>query len=198
MIIWKSRLTTNAGRGAERYENGTRLSPSLQVRTIDLDSRLLALILVLRPSRTLGIDVSLTRQIMSARLQSSSSILAFQSLLSAFSRVDGWSLRKFQGREQTNTHRALTHSLRLWRPLVGPNDDWPLALCDSASVQPEFDLEIADYVTELSCREHCHLYYRQAHTWWYLSAQQSNEAFLLRHFDSTKNPISGILLHCKA
>jgi len=32
----------------------------------------------------------------------------------------------------------------VWRPLLGPNDDWPLALCDYTSIDSEHDIAIAD------------------------------------------------------
>ncbi|KAK4171111.1 hypothetical protein QBC36DRAFT_225362 [Triangularia setosa] len=33
-----------------------------------------------------------------------------------------------------------------WKPLRGPTRDWPLALCDNRSVDPEMDLKICDLV----------------------------------------------------
>jgi hypothetical protein len=57
----------------------------------------------------------------------------------------------------------------IWHPLKGPNQDWPLALCDVTTLDPQRDLEIADYVTPLTNREHCLVYARDTCNWWYLS-----------------------------
>lgn len=56
--------------------------------------------------------------------------------------------------------------ISVWRPLHGPNDDYPLALCDLATVDQQQDLEIADYVTPKLNREHCLLYENEKHRWW--------------------------------
>lgn len=82
--------------------------------------------------------------------------------------------------------------VNVWHPLKGPNQDWPLALCDSASLDPERDLEVADYITETASREHCFLYARDSHRWWYLSNQETTEAFIFRQYDSEKGILSGI------
>jgi len=80
----------------------------------------------------------------------------------------------------------------VWHPLKGPNQDWPLALCDAATLDPERDLEVADYVTETTNREHCLVYRRNTHRWWYLSHQKITEAFLFRQYDSRKGTTSGV------
>ena len=79
----------------------------------------------------------------------------------------------------------------LWHPLNGPNEDWPLALCDLATMNAESDLEVADYVTPTTSREHCMVYARDGHRWWYMSQQKSTEAFLFRQHDSTQGETSG-------
>lgn len=56
----------------------------------------------------------------------------------------------------------------------------------------EKDLEVADYVTAATNREHCLLYARDIHKWWYLSSQKTTEAFLFRQYDSEKGAKSGI------
>jgi hypothetical protein len=80
----------------------------------------------------------------------------------------------------------------VWHPLKGPNDDWPLALCDVAALDPQRDLEVADYVTETTSREHCLLYARDTHRWWYLSHQKTTEALLFRQYDSNEGDTSGV------
>ncbi|KAK7912200.1 hypothetical protein PG985_014681 [Apiospora marii] len=80
----------------------------------------------------------------------------------------------------------------LWHPLEGPNQDWPLALCDATSLDSENDLEVTDYVTTTNNREHCMVYNREGHRWWYLSHQEVTEAFIFRQYDSSLGLSSGI------
>lgn len=86
---------------------------------------------------------------------------------------------------------VLTVAISVWHPLKGPNQDWPLALCDASTLDSDKDLEIADYVTETANREHCLAYARAEHRWWYLSHQKPTEAYMFRQYDSSKGIKSG-------
>lgn len=79
----------------------------------------------------------------------------------------------------------------LWHPIKGPNQDWPLALCDLETLNPQRDLEVADYVSTTTSREHCMVYARDYHHWWYMSNQKTTEAILFRHHHSEKGETSG-------
>ncbi|KAL9028781.1 MAG: hypothetical protein Q9196_002904 [Gyalolechia fulgens] len=79
----------------------------------------------------------------------------------------------------------------VWHPLKGPNQDWPLALCDVSSLDPQRDLEIADYVTETTNRENCLAYTHANHRWWYLSNQEATEAYMFCQYDSERGIKSG-------
>ncbi|EFX00240.1 methyltransferase [Grosmannia clavigera kw1407] len=80
----------------------------------------------------------------------------------------------------------------VWHPIKGPNQDWPLALCDLSTVNSDKDLEIADYVTPKRSREHCMVYFRNHHRWWYMSRQRVTEALLFRQHDSEQGDKSGV------
>jgi hypothetical protein len=58
-------------------------------------------------------------------------------------------------------------------------------------VDPAADLEMTDFVTPTTSREHCMVYNRDAHKWWYLSHQKNTEAYLFRQHDSEKADPSG-------
>jgi hypothetical protein len=60
-----------------------------------------------------------------------------------------------------------------------------------ATLNPQRDLEVADYVTETTSREHCFVYARDTHHWWYLSHQKTTEALLFRQYDSNEGDTSG-------
>lgn len=93
--------------------------------------------------------------------------------------------------ELSNVFNGRYFVANLWHPIKGPNQDWPLALCDLSSLNPDQDLEVADYVSPTSSREHCMVYARNAHRWWYLSNQKTTESFLFRQHDSSKGKTSG-------
>src|SRR5262245_3556944 len=81
--------------------------------------------------------------------------------------------------------------VNLWRPIVGPVLDNPLAMCDARSVAPgdlaateiqhfgEDDLEVPRHRGEIySVR------FNPAHRWFYVSAMRPNEFLLLKCYDS--------------
>lgn len=81
--------------------------------------------------------------------------------------------------------------VNLWRPIIGPVGDNPLAVCDARSVQPadlvvteirhfgEDDLNTPRHVGEIYSVTH-----RASHQWFYVSAMQPREFLLLKCFDS--------------
>ncbi|KAF4488017.1 hypothetical protein FAGAP_11127 [Fusarium agapanthi] len=79
----------------------------------------------------------------------------------------------------------------VWHPLSGTNQDWPLAICDASTVDQQRDVEVADYVTTITSREHCMVYARETHRWWYLSDQKATEGLVFRQYQSDKGLASG-------
>ncbi|GAA5849890.1 hypothetical protein JCM8547_000946 [Rhodosporidiobolus lusitaniae] len=81
--------------------------------------------------------------------------------------------------------------INLWRPLVGPVGDFPLALCDTRTARLA-DLEITtDVYGEGSFSR-----YSPKHSFHYLRDQMPDEMLLLRCFDSTRSPDqSGVTIH---
>ncbi|KAH7265629.1 uncharacterized protein BKA55DRAFT_535553 [Fusarium redolens] len=80
----------------------------------------------------------------------------------------------------------------VWHPLKGTNQDWPLGVCDASTVDQERDVEVADYVTTTTSREHCMVYARETHQWWYLSDHKATEGLLFRQYQSDKGLASGL------
>jgi hypothetical protein len=73
--------------------------------------------------------------------------------------------------------------INVWKPIRGPVQDTPLAVCDARSLQPQ------DFVpTDLRYRERTgevySLRFSPAHRWFYFSKMQAAEALLLKCFDS--------------
>jgi len=75
-----------------------------------------------------------------------------------------------------------------WKPLKGPVVDWPLALCDAATVEPA-DFHPHDFVfSPIKARENMMVYYNKNHKWYYLSNQNPHEVFIFRQADSEQRP----------
>ncbi|KAL8866577.1 MAG: hypothetical protein Q9174_006218 [Haloplaca sp. 1 TL-2023] len=72
----------------------------------------------------------------------------------------------------------------VWKPLVGPNNDWPLALCDYSTIQPS-DVVQADVLHVDRITENRLLYPNDQHRWYYVENQQHNDLIVFRNVDST-------------
>lgn len=69
----------------------------------------------------------------------------------------------------------------IWRVLAGPNNDWPLGLCDYASIDPEKDTIPNDMLSRTAVGENELLFASPRHEWYYLSSQSVEEAILFRN-----------------
>jgi len=80
-----------------------------------------------------------------------------------------------------------THCFRsAWRPLFSPLQDWPLAVCDSRSVDIEQDFITSDSVFPNNVAETLQVFYNKAHSWWFLSDQRRDEVLLFKIFDTNE------------
>ncbi|CCU80561.1 CmcJ-like methyltransferase [Blumeria hordei DH14] len=84
--------------------------------------------------------------------------------------------------------------INVWKPLRGPVDEWPLALCDPSSVEKS-DYIARDYVEVDSFIETYHLYQRASQKWYYLSNQTEQEAWVFLQSDSKPGSKMGVP-HC--
>ncbi|KAF4551562.1 Aspirochlorine biosynthesis protein N-like protein 4 [Elsinoe fawcettii] len=75
--------------------------------------------------------------------------------------------------------------LNVWKPLIGPNDDWPLAVCDYTSIDPEKDIIRADLLYNVRIGENQLLHYNPEHRYYYIPAQQPDDLFVFRNTDSS-------------
>ncbi|KAI0379251.1 hypothetical protein F5Y04DRAFT_290464 [Hypomontagnella monticulosa] len=71
-----------------------------------------------------------------------------------------------------------------WRPLNGPVMDYPLAVCDPATVSVPNDGFATDRVGPDFQGENYYLKHRDAHKWYWLSNQRVDELLLFISFDS--------------
>lgn len=92
--------------------------------------------------------------------------------------------------------------VNLWRPIIGPVLDTPLAVCDARTVSPA-DLVPTDihHFGESDLRTPRHsgqiysLRHNPAHRWFYASAMQTDEILLLKNFDSRTDRAARFMPH---
>jgi hypothetical protein len=92
-------------------------------------------------------------------------------------------VRDFFGDEAEELLRGRVQVINVWRPIRGPLRDAPLAVCDAGSVAPE-DLVPSDLVYQNRVGETYGVTYNPAHRWYYVPEMQTDEALLLKCFDS--------------
>ena len=71
-----------------------------------------------------------------------------------------------------------------WRPLKGPLYDWPLALCDYQSLDPQSGFEAGDNIYPHMESESFLVYHKDYHRWHYLSEMQPDEVLVFKSYDS--------------
>ncbi|KAK8022426.1 hypothetical protein PG993_013193 [Apiospora rasikravindrae] len=74
--------------------------------------------------------------------------------------------------------------LNVWRPLKQPSDDWPLAVCDYTTVDPDHDIRLSDAIRRDRVDEVCVLHYNEKHKWYYLKDQGVEDLLVFRNADS--------------
>lgn len=79
-----------------------------------------------------------------------------------------------------------SHLMRysVWKPLVGPVENWPLAVCDKSSIDLERDIVCHDSVFPESLVETGELQFNKSQKFYYLSKQKEDEALVLLQTDS--------------
>ena len=92
--------------------------------------------------------------------------------------------------------------VNLWRPIIGPVQDTPLAVCDARSVRPEeiVDTPIFHYGDDdLQTPNHSgyiqSVRYHPDHRWAYIADMQPNEVLLLKCFDSMRDGRARFMPH---
>ena len=73
--------------------------------------------------------------------------------------------------------------INLWRPIRGPIQESPLALCDARSIAPE-DVVASDLVYPHRVGETYAFTYNPAHRWYYFPQLEPSEVILLKCYDS--------------
>lgn len=92
--------------------------------------------------------------------------------------------------------RHMTDICSVWKPLRGPLEDWPLAVCDQQTVDTTTDLAQSTILHQDYANHNCQVHYNKNQRWFYLSRQQPDEIMIFRQFDSRRpgnNGMSGYI-----
>jgi len=84
--------------------------------------------------------------------------------------------------------------VNVWRPIRGPVQDSPLALCDARTFSND-DLIASDLVYPHVRGETSSVEYKPGHRWYYFSDQQPDEALLIRVHDSADDGRARLSFH---
>jgi len=79
--------------------------------------------------------------------------------------------------------RGRVQIINLWRPIRGPLQDMPLAVCDASTVLPE-QLVASDLVYPNRVGETYSVIFDAAHRWFYVPSMETHEVLLLKCYDS--------------
>jgi hypothetical protein len=96
-------------------------------------------------------------------------------------------VRDFLGAEADDLLKGRLQIVNLWRPIRGPLRDAPLAVCDASSVAPD-DLVLTDLVYRDRAGEIYSARHSPAHRWYYVPGMRTDEALLLKCYDSDTTP----------
>lgn len=98
-------------------------------------------------------------------------------------------LNPVEGAELSRRHYQ---SVNVWKPLKGPIRDWPLALCDPNTIDPDRDLQARDTVRPDAYIETYQIHRTEKHRWCYVRDQMPNEAWVFLQSDSGDNGLTGV------
>jgi len=84
--------------------------------------------------------------------------------------------------------------INLWRPIHGPLQDAPLAMCDARTIDPT-DLVPSDLVYRHRVGETYSVTYNPAHGWYYVPEMRRDEALLLKCCDTKTDGRARFMAH---
>jgi hypothetical protein len=81
--------------------------------------------------------------------------------------------------------------INVWRPIKGPVWDWPLAICDAESIRAGDLIPVNEGLRH----EVFMLKFNPAHRWYYFPRMKTDEAILLKGFDSSEDGCARYTAH---
>ena len=74
----------------------------------------------------------------------------------------------------------------VWRPLIASVEDWPLAVCDGATVTAS-DLVETDHIRRHYTGSTMYLQHNPGQRFYYMSKQGKDDVLIFKQFDSQRN-----------
>ncbi|XP_006457246.1 hypothetical protein AGABI2DRAFT_229573, partial [Agaricus bisporus var. bisporus H97] len=96
-------------------------------------------------------------------------------------------VRRHVPEEAENLLKRRFQIMNLWRPIGNPAIDWPLALCDYRSVDPENDVFPVETVFSTYVGETMAVKFNPKHQWKYQRGMTPDETVLIKCFDSLQD-----------
>ena len=84
--------------------------------------------------------------------------------------------------------------INVWRPVAGPVQESPFGICDAQSIEPG-DFVTSDLIYPHRRGEILSINYNPAHRWYYFPLMQTDEAMLLKCFDSATDGRARMTAH---
>ena len=112
----------------------------------------------------------------------------------AESEGDEQRVRDLMGEEAEELLRHRFEIVNVWRPIRGPLRDAPLAVCDATSVAFA-DFVPSDLVYRDRIGETYRVRYNPAHRWFYMPEMRSDEAVLIKCYDSAEDGTARFTAH---
>ncbi|KAK0649216.1 hypothetical protein B0T16DRAFT_349843 [Cercophora newfieldiana] len=95
--------------------------------------------------------------------------------------------------EAEELFRGRVRTVIIWRPISGPVEDWPLAVTEASSVLPSSLVEVSR-IRPGYCGDVLYMLPQEGVKWHYLSKQRSDEALVMKIFD-TREGVAGYCAH---
>jgi hypothetical protein len=103
-------------------------------------------------------------------------------------------VRDLLGDEAEELLQGRVQVINMWRPISGPLQDAPLAVCDSRTVDPK-DLVPSDLVYRHRVGETYSVTWNPAHRWFYAPEMRTDEALLLKIADTREDVAARFMPH---
>jgi len=97
-------------------------------------------------------------------------------------------LKMFLPNEAASLQGKRFQVINVWRPLFGPLQDSPLALCDYRTINPNRDLVGTDLIFPHYIGENYNLNYNPDHKFYFVDKQKVNEVWMFKNEDTIKDP----------
>ncbi|KZO90308.1 hypothetical protein CALVIDRAFT_522936 [Calocera viscosa TUFC12733] len=97
------------------------------------------------------------------------------------------------GEDAERLSKGRVQIVNVWRPIRGPIRDYPLAVADYRSINPETDLQPTDLIYPTRIGETYQVRYGDHQKWYYIKDQKPDDVLLLKCYESEVEPGRALL-----